>query len=147
MDSSHKEDAGPTGFPWLCFVWEFLRPNLQKPVLCLSLVPQTALISTICCLDRNPASSASAIPFNQSPTRPAPTFGRSLEVPPPHVAQPRDLCSPFALSLALELFPTTLGCELSDTSTSVATERAVTRPPSAERRCFRLPETFQTRSV
>lgn len=67
----------------------------------LSLSPKTPLISTICCLDRNPASSASAIPFTQSPTRPAPTFGRSLEVPPPHVAQPRDLCSLLAPSLAL----------------------------------------------
>lgn len=57
-----------------------------------------------CCLDRSPASSPQLYsisdPIPPIPRRPAPAFDRALEVPPTHVAQPREICTPFALSLA-----------------------------------------------
>lgn len=81
------------------------KTKSTKPVLCwgvgLSLFPPNSTHLHHCCLDRNPASSASAIPFNQSSTRPAPLLvdpWKSLlrTWPDPGVSLP------FRPSLALE---------------------------------------------
>lgn len=100
---------GPTGFLPGCLVWEFIRPVPKAgPLLVAGLSPSLSILpisifaawSETLPLCRG--SPASAILFNQSPPVPPPSFDRSLEVPPPHVAQPRDLCSPFAPILALK---------------------------------------------
>lgn len=134
---------GLTGVPPGCLVWEFLRPVPKAgPLLVAGLFPSPSVLS-ICIsaawsetLPLRRGSSASAILFNQSPRVPPPVLIDPLKSLLRTWPNPGSLL-PFRPEFGIkELLSTTLGCELSDISTSLAAGQVVARPSSKGKRRF-----------
>lgn len=128
----------PTGFPLGCLVWEFLRPVPKAGLLLvagLSSSPSVLPIS-ILLLGQKPCLFALALQHLQSPCVPPPVLIDPLS-PSSARGPAQGSLLPFRPEIdTKELLSTTLGCELSDTSTSLAAGQVVGRPSSTGKRRF-----------